>query len=75
MKLLHKGTPVSGDKDCILQYFAKKGHGISKIYNFSVVLDLNLVITNELYQDVLLHQEQESDVLETRGPKVSGHLE
>ena len=75
MKIRHKGAPVSGDRDCILQYFSKKGCGVSKVFNFSIVLDLNLVITNESYQDVLLHQGQEPDVLETRGPKVSGHLE
>jgi hypothetical protein len=70
----HKGVPVSGDRDCILQYFAKKPRSgvVIKTYNFSTVLDLNLVIENKFFQEVSNHLEQGSNVLDTGVPKVSG---
>ena len=71
----HKGAPAVGDVDCLLQFFSKKVHGISaRILNFSIVLDLNLVIENKLYQEVSNHLEQGYDVLGAGASKVSGNF-
>jgi len=74
--ILHKETPVSGDRDCILQYFLKKAcsGAVTKTYNLSTVLDLNLVIENKFYLEVLHQLDQESDVLGTGALMVSGGL-
>lgn len=74
VSILCKDVEVSGDTDCILQYFSKKARGIStKTYNFSVVLDLNLVITNKFYQKVSNYMEQGSSILDAGAQVVSGH--
>jgi hypothetical protein len=39
-----------------------------------LVLDLNLVIENQVYQEVLYHMEQASDVSDSATPKVSESL-
>ena len=69
----HKGVPVSSDKECILHFFSKKARGITvKAYNFSLALELNLVIENKLFQEVLLHLE--SDIPDAGTPEVSEDL-
>lgn len=69
----HKGVPIFSDKDCILQYFAKKSRGGAAIrtYDFSTVLELHLLIENQFYQEVCEHQEQEFKAPDTSAQKVS----
>ena len=70
----HKGVPVFGAKDCILQYFAKKsrsGTGI-KTYNFSIPLDLNLVIENAFYEEVFNNEQQQPGASAGEAMKVGG---
>lgn len=68
----HKGVLVSGDRECILQYYFKKACGIStKTYNFSLVLDFNLVISNKFYQEVSNFLDQESSTLDAGVLEVS----
>lgn len=64
MSLEYKGAEISGGKDCLLRYFLKKGRGgtANRTYNFSIVLDLHLVIENQFYEEVCQHQEQELNV-------------
>ena len=73
MTIQYKGGLVSGDRDCILDYFAKKTRGIAtKTYNFSNPLELSLVMKNKHYREACHHQDQESDVFYgTQMPKVS----
>ena len=72
MTIEHKGAPVTGDRDCILQYFAKKsGRGVTaKTYNFLLTLELNAVIKHAFYQRAYNYKEQE-DVSDAEAPTVS----
>jgi hypothetical protein len=69
----HKGVPISSDKDCILQYFAKKSRGSAAIrtYDFSIVLEVHLCIENQFYQAVCEHQDQEFKALDISVQKVN----
>jgi hypothetical protein len=70
----HKGTPVSGDSDCILQYFTKKSRAGTigpKTYNFHTVPDLTLLIEKKFYDKVIEYL-VESDGLVTGARKVGG---
>lgn len=72
VEIRHKGVLVSGDSDCILQYYSKKTRSAAtKTYNFSLVLDFNLVINNKFYQEVSGHMDQEFSVLDGEAPEVS----
>ena len=60
VSLEHKGTPISGDKDCILEYFVKRGRAgaVNKGYDFRLTLNIDLLIENHFYEKVSLFQEQ-----------------
>ena len=70
----HKGIPVSATKDCILQHFAKKSRGGTaiKTYNFSLSLELNLVIENAFYEEFFDQEQQHPGTSATERMKVSG---
>lgn len=62
VSLEYKGAPISGDRDCILEHFVKKGRGgaLNKGYDFRITLNIDLLIENHFYEKVCLFQEDVS---------------
>ena len=72
-----KGARVGGDKDCIVQYFVKKprGRGVAgavRQYDFSLILDVKLVIKGSFFDLVDAHREQALQAAESDLNKVCG---
>jgi hypothetical protein len=57
-----KGFPVKDEKECLLHHFAKKPRGRTETtgrrFDFSVILDIHLVIKGSFYELVNEHREQ-----------------
>ena len=76
-----KGARITGGKDCIVSYFAKKprtGVAVAHVrqYDFAVILDVNLVIKNSHCLLVEQHRAQiieASDVSASKVRKYSYH--
>ena len=59
--LEYKGIQITGEKDCIQQYFAEKSQGgvavagSNQQYDFSIILDVYLMIKHKFYMSVCSH--------------------
>lgn len=59
-----KGVPITGEKDCILLFFAKKlrsrvsATGAVRQYDFAAILDINLVIKSSFHELACEHRDQ-----------------
>ena len=63
----HKSDHISGESDCLLTYFVKKPRGGAAVagsarrYDFTIILEIYLVIEDEFYQSVEEHRYQASE--------------
>jgi len=73
-----KGVQITGEKDCIQQYFAKKSRGgaaaagSNRPYDFSIILDVHLMIKHKFYVSVCSHREQVFQAAEGATQEVCG---
>lgn len=73
-----KGAHVTAEENCILQFFVKKPRGraaatSTRQYDFSVILDVNLIIKSSFFDAVSAHRDQAIQASEGGVTKVCNH--